>query len=191
MKRFALKDLPQQPWKNGGGTTRTAHTQRAKDAAAPFDWRVSIAEIVENGPFSLFPGVDRIAVVLENGPLRLSTSPALGHLVQPLYVAQAHCPIAFDGETELFSDIGDGPVLCLNIMTRRSAAAAMVRVLHSDELVKPGDGMILFAAGAGWKIGNVHLEKYEGLLLDQDAPVAVRAPGVNNGPLISISIQTQ
>jgi environmental stress-induced protein Ves len=189
MKRFALKDIPPEPWKNGGGTTRTLCVGSAGRAGASFDWRVSIAEIAESGAFSVFPGIDRIAVVLENGPLRLTKSPALGHLIAPLFVAESYCPLAFEGDIELFANIGNAPVLCLNIMVRRIAARAQVQLVSTDTEIDARTSTILFAAGTGWTMDGAQLEKYEGVLLEKAASFKVRAPATVGGPLIVISIE--
>ena len=55
-RRVLLSDVKASPWKNGGGVTR----EIAKGAAAGPDddwgWRISIAEVERDGPFSTFPG---------------------------------------------------------------------------------------------------------------------------------------
>jgi environmental stress-induced protein Ves len=54
------------PWKNGRGST----LELASDASAPsgdWTWRLSLADVPERAPFSLFPGVDRLLACLE-GP---------------------------------------------------------------------------------------------------------------------------
>src|SRR5665811_1616202 len=64
--RFA--DLPVIPWRNGGGVTREVVASGASVASGgsggsdprDFDWRISIADVSRPGPFSAFPGVDRV-----------------------------------------------------------------------------------------------------------------------------------
>jgi environmental stress-induced protein Ves len=53
------------PWKNGGGLTEeiAAHPEGA--ALDGFDWRISIAAVDRDGPFSRFPGVDRTITLIE------------------------------------------------------------------------------------------------------------------------------
>ena len=58
------------PWKNGGGVTH--ELWRTPKAGPEFDLRISIAEVAANGPFSLFPGVDRIITLLSGGGFRLA-----------------------------------------------------------------------------------------------------------------------
>lgn len=59
------------PWRNGGG--RTAEIFVEGDAAAP-DWRLSLAIIEQDGPFSAWPGVDRTLVWLDGGRLELDVN---------------------------------------------------------------------------------------------------------------------
>jgi hypothetical protein len=48
------------PWRNGGGTTREVAIEPATPGStAPFRWRISCANVASDGPFSLFPGIDR------------------------------------------------------------------------------------------------------------------------------------
>ncbi len=69
MVPFQLSTLPVTPWKNGGGETREIICVPAPDA--PFLWRASIATLQADGPFSPFPGVDRVITLLAGQPLRL------------------------------------------------------------------------------------------------------------------------
>ena len=60
--RFA--ELTAVPWRNGGGVTRQV-VSAGGSGSQDFDWRISIADVNEPGPFSSFPGVDRIITVVE------------------------------------------------------------------------------------------------------------------------------
>ncbi|MBN0683270.1 HutD family protein, partial [Pseudomonas aeruginosa] len=62
MVPFQLSTLPVTPWKNGAGETREIICVPAPDA--PFLWRASIATLQADGPFSPFPGVDRVITLL-------------------------------------------------------------------------------------------------------------------------------
>lgn len=53
------------PWKNGAGVTR--EIVRVDDDHGRMLWRVSMADVVEDGPFSLFPGYHRMLMLL-GGP---------------------------------------------------------------------------------------------------------------------------
>ncbi|WP_367847217.1 HutD family protein [Rhodoferax sp. WC2427] len=59
---FAIQDLPQETWRNGGGVARTL-VRSGVDGQT--HWRISIADIVRDGPFSVFAGLQRQAVLLQ------------------------------------------------------------------------------------------------------------------------------
>ncbi len=53
------------PWKNGGGVTVEIAIHPAGASVDDFDWRVSMATVASDGPFSIFSGIDRTLSVLE------------------------------------------------------------------------------------------------------------------------------
>ena len=53
------------PWKNGGGSTTEIAVEPEGATWDVFDWRVAIADILESGPFSSFPGIDRSIMLLD------------------------------------------------------------------------------------------------------------------------------
>ena len=59
-----------QPWKNGGGIT---HEIAREDRDGALLWRLSIAEVASDGPFSAFTGLSRILTVIEGAGLHLHT----------------------------------------------------------------------------------------------------------------------
>ncbi len=65
-------DYRRMPWKNGGGHTTEIAAFPAGAGLASFVWRVSIADVLQDGPFSPFPGIDRTLVLLEGEGMRLS-----------------------------------------------------------------------------------------------------------------------
>lgn len=59
------------PWKNGLGST----IELARDAGQDmqqFLWRISMADVSTNGPFSIFPDRQRLLSILEGEGLRLN-----------------------------------------------------------------------------------------------------------------------
>ena len=65
-------DCPVMPWKNGQGSTTELAIEPPGAALDGFDWRISIAELRGSGPFSTFPGYDRIIVQLDGPPMILT-----------------------------------------------------------------------------------------------------------------------
>lgn len=105
--------LPPEPWKNGGGVTRTL----AADPAGR--WRVSIADIERDGPYSRFPGYDRVSVVLAGDGVMLQGE----GVAVPLRLRE---PAVFGGDALLQSALVGGPVQVLNLFVLRGSAMASV-----------------------------------------------------------------
>lgn len=114
-------DFERQPWKNGGGTT----TELAReDEGGLMLWRVSVAEVDRDGPFSDFAGYDRIIVLLQGAGMELAFE---GHGTQRL--DHVHQPFAFDGAWKAHCRLLGGPVKDLNLMVQRERARGSVVVV--------------------------------------------------------------
>jgi len=133
-------------WKNGGGSTAEIAVSPEGAGLDDFDWRVSMARVEGDGPFSAFAGVDRVLTVVE-GVLVLEVVGAA-----PVTLDAASAPHAFPGDVPTFGRLVDGPVVDLNVMTRRDRFSARVR---RAELRAPlafrskcGDWLLILLEGA-------------------------------------------
>ena len=111
-------EVAAQPWRNGGGVTR----ELLRWPLGPSDWRlrISLADVRSDGPFSIFPGIQRWFSVIDGAGLRLSLGDA-DHLLQP-----GHEPLCFGGELPVHCALLDGPTTDLNLM-HAGGSASMVR----------------------------------------------------------------
>ena len=107
------RDLVRVPWKNGGGTTADVAIHPPGAAFDGFDWRISMADVASDGPFSRFPGIDRTLVLAQGCDLTLTIEGTSHRLAEPGDV------LAFPGEAETLGSLGHGPIRDINIMTRR------------------------------------------------------------------------
>lgn len=89
------------------------------------DWRISIADVATGGPFSSFPGVDRVIVRIGHGAMVLTIDGVEHDLVR-------FSPLGFAGEAETMARVPEGATKDLNVMTRRGRARAAVRVCEVD-----------------------------------------------------------
>jgi len=133
-------------WKNGGGVTReiAAHPPGADLAA--FEWRISTATVAAPGPFSSFPGVDRILLVLEGAGLALRIDGGPAQLLAPGDPA-----LAFEGDVPVEAELAAGPVTDLNIMVRRGAWTAQVQrmaITGPTSLPAAGEVQVAIALGS-------------------------------------------
>ncbi len=175
VQRIDVPELPTQRWKNGAGTTRDIARGPAGASLDDFDWRISLAEIERDAPFSAFPGIDRCIVLLQGAGMELFSE--TGNAVQTL---NRLVPWTFDGERTLAAHLTDGPCSDFNVMTRRGRWRADVRVLHGAAAVASGHVTLLLAVDGAWKVGQEGIEPMQALLWHGlEAPVTVgpRTPG--------------
>lgn len=127
-----------QPWKNGRGTT-TELWRLERDGQLLI--RLSRAAVVEDGPFSLFPGIERNLTVLSGPGFRL-TGPDLNLRCDPLV------PVAFPGDVEVAATETNGqPSDDFNVMTARSLPKPEVVVLQNGSLAVGGT-LALYTLGS-------------------------------------------
>ena len=116
----------QMPWKNGLGiTTEIAR----RPVEGEIDWRVSVARVAADGPFSKFPGCDRVIVALDGAGMTLT------HHETGAVAALARLePWSFSGDWTTSCVLREGAIRDFNVITRRAAVAAEVAVLLLDGL---------------------------------------------------------
>lgn len=124
MKRWlGAADFRPMPWANGKGTT----TEMAReDRDGRLLWRLSRAQVVENGPFSLFPGVARSLTVLSGPGFDLIGE---GTFLQ----ARPLSPLAFPGDLPLTAARVTAPCEDYNVMTSASLPRPQVQVLTAPQ----------------------------------------------------------
>ena len=102
MSLLRVSDYQRVRWKNDGGWT----TEIARDpaqSATDFRWRVSVADIERDGPFSAFSGITRWFAVLEGAGVELK----LDERWQRVRAGDA--PLCFDGSAAPDCSLIDGP----------------------------------------------------------------------------------
>ncbi|MES2104668.1 MAG: HutD family protein [Pseudomonadota bacterium] len=109
-----------KPWKNGGGSTADIVVEPAGAGLDDFEWRISVATITGNGPFSEFKGVDRSLSLLSDAPLRL----LVDEVCFPL--DKQHPTLRFSGEARVRAEAQAGPHTVLNVMSRRDCFAHLL-----------------------------------------------------------------
>ncbi len=133
--RFAK--LPVIPWRNGGGVTREVVASGGSDPQ-DFDWRISIADVSQPGPFSAFPGVDRVITLVEGERMDLVIDGVV-------HVLGLHESFSFDGASQASCSLPAGPTRDLNVMTRsdRLSAAVAVRDLSETRPIAVSGSQVL------------------------------------------------
>ena len=129
-------------WRNGLGWTREIHAHAMAGSPGDWAWRLSIAEIEQDAPFSAFPGIDRELVLLSGNGLRLRFDDGEVRDLHP-----PHDKLRFAGERAVTGELLDGPTQDFNLMWRRDQFDAQ---LWHRPLVGP---MVVFAEpGTMWAV---------------------------------------
>lgn len=148
-------DRRPQPWKNGGGVTSEVIAHPSGSGMEAFEWRASIAQVAVEGPFSCFPGVDRVLVVLD-GELELSVDNA-----PPMRLDNASPPLPFPADVPAYGRPAAGTVTDFNFMYRRERwAVDMLRspMSRSASLGHGGVGAAIVLATEPMKIRHARSE---------------------------------
>jgi environmental stress-induced protein Ves len=146
-------------WKNGKGETIEVAVHPPEATLDTFDWRISMAAVVEDGAFSCFADIDRTLAVLQGGPLRLTVGEQ-----SPVELTAAGAPRSFPADAPCYAQLLGGPVTDLNVMSRRGRwRHRLVRLVRGEVLhLTAATSVCIAAPGAA------------GLLVD-DAPCALGA----------------
>lgn len=136
--------LETAPWKNGAGSTSEIAAAPAGADLDDFDWRVSLATVAQDGPFSVYPGVDR-SLALVQGPGAILDIDGDSRFA----LNEDDPVIEFQGESEIVATLGGAPTTDFNVMTRRTRCHHRLgrRILSGiSEFAPRGDVTILFLA---------------------------------------------
>jgi environmental stress-induced protein Ves len=175
-------DYPTRPWKNGGGTTRDIAVSPPGASLDDFVWRLSLAQVDRDGPFSRFDNVERTLVLL-SGAMSLHEQGRRIELVR-------HQPVVFEGERAIAATINGGSTLDFNVMTRRGRARHVVRRESFSRQVSlaasAGKTLALFALDDGLTVDSEQLQAYDTAILAAAEIAVAAATGVVDALVIEI-----
>ena len=124
------------PWKNGLGMTREVANAHDRDGAML--WRISLATVDRDGPFSDFTGYRRIIMLLEGKGMTLDFCGHGSAVMDTPFV-----PVPFDCAWATSATLHDGATRDLNVVTSQEKASGAVALLE------PGNGTLDLAASNG------------------------------------------
>lgn len=129
-----LKTIPSSqfkviPWKNGLG--KTTELAISKDGTlSDFDWRISMADVTEDGDFSDFSGYERNLILLSGNGMTLTFDKHQDiSLKQTLDIAN------FNGGWPTRATLSDGPIVDFNLMTRQGSYTPQVSCYRDNQVV--------------------------------------------------------
>ncbi|MGO4836641.1 HutD family protein, partial [Rhizobiaceae sp. 2RAB30] len=180
-------DHKTMPWKNGGGVTTEIAVFPADAGLDDFLWRVSTARVDQDGPFSMFPGIDRTLSILEGEGLDLTIDG------EPVRLTSVSAPYGFAADVPVGSRLIGGSVVDLNVMTRRGLCSSHVRriQLASLESVGEADAVTMLLPDVRLPIAlgarKETVELGDAVLLDPGEAISLHAD--NDGEAFVITIR--
>ncbi|WP_283192874.1 HutD family protein [Rhizobium sp. AN80A] len=167
------------PWKNGGGETVEIAVSPEGAAHSEFDWRISMATVATDGPFSIFPGIDRTLSILDGEGMSLAIDGRA-----PVLLTQESAPLAFPADVTVSATLKSGPITDLNVMTRRGGLWHRVeRIVVDGEVTFGGaSGTLLVFCHRGavnltWPDEEVSLGEGDTLLLQDATGISLEMDG--------------
>ncbi len=179
MQLICAADYRKMRWANGRGTTH--EILRSPDTDC-WQWRLSLATIVDNAPFSTLPGIDRVLVVAKGAGMVLTVD---GEDIEVL----AHGVVRFDGESAVTCRLIDGPVRDLNLMSRRPRRSTLdVATIQRGEPLRPDttgesslitvlSGSLTVTTNAGMVPHMVLAHDLDSVLLEHGEAVTISSRG--------------
>lgn len=179
------------PWKNGLGSTTEIAIFPADAKLDDFDWRVSMAQVTSDGPFSSFPGIDRTLLVIDGAGIDLNV-----HGRVPVRIDR-NTIHSFPGDQQTSATLIDGPITDLNVMSRRGIVSQHVRrinVMKRQDFIVSAQALLFVERGTATvrSASTVDsLSAHDALLVEQgSAPVAIESDATARVVIIEFARQS-
>jgi environmental stress-induced protein Ves len=162
MRIIRAADYKTMPWKNGGGSTTEIAVSPEGASLGDFDWRISMAHVGADGPFSSFPGIDRTLSVISGNGIRLAFGDG-----ETVALDRLSAPFAFAADRAVDGVLVDEPIDDLNVMSRRGAWTHRVERLMVSGSLGADEGLLVLIARSGdWRVNGTALAAGDTAILD-------------------------
>lgn len=173
MRIIRAADCLSMPWKNGGGTTTEIAVAPEGASLSDFDWRISMAHVGQDGPFSSFPGIDRTLSVLTGAGITLAFGDG-----ERMRLDRSSAPYAFAADRAVDGVLVDGPIDDLNVMSRRGRWRHRVERLARADSLTASEGLLVLVARKGdWQVNGAALPAGDSAMLDTPGRVELAVSG--------------
>ena len=148
-KLLEEKDYVRRTWKNGRGIT--SEILLSPPGEENFDWRLSQATLVDSGPFSIFPGINRWLVLLKGNPVILKHT-------DREHTLELMTPYSFSGQEETWARVS-APGADFNLMLREGKATGRITIGQTGLHKVSSDQFAIFSPAPSLIDGKT-IEKY-------------------------------
>ncbi|RYE32967.1 MAG: HutD family protein [Hyphomicrobiales bacterium] len=173
MRIIRAADCKVMPWKNGGGTTTEIAVSPEGAPLSDFDWRISMAHVGQDGPFSSFPGIDRTLSVLSGNGIRLAFGDG-----ETVSLDRTTAPFFFAADRAVNGVLVDGAIDDLNVMSRRGRWRHRVERLSGERSLPASEGLLVLVACKGdWQVNGAALPAGDSAVMDAPGSVELTVGG--------------
>ncbi len=165
MKISLLKNqnYKSMPWKNGRGFTSEIAIFPLESTLEKnnFTWRLSSAEVTENGLFSNFPGCERYLTVIDGSGLKLQFENENKLIDQNSF-------LKFSGEDKVSSELVNGKIKDLNLIIKKDIHRIEFNIL-SKSMNKLSQGTsIVFVMEGSVTVNDALAEKFDTVIIESE-----------------------
>ena len=145
------------PWANGRGTSHEIASDR--NEAGEWTWRLAMAPVNEDGPFSRIECVNRSLAVVDGAGMLLSVDRKKLQCL-PMQVVQ------FRGDAITEATLTDGPIMDINLMVRRKEADGEMTIVSDAGLLNGASIVVAIGGSAQVKSTDsiIDLERHDSML---------------------------
>lgn len=161
-------------WANGGGWTTEIV---AEPSTAHWTWRLSVANVDVDGPFSSFPGVDRTIALLRGAGFALKIGGRDEQVIDTPFR-----PFDFAGDEVTSCRLLNGSVHDLNLMADRKSTRRRLEFSHigAGTTTELGNVDVVVVVSGQVHIGRHHLDYLDTIRCAARSPfVALTARGAD------------
>jgi len=145
------------PWANGRGTSYEIASDR--NGSGEWAWRLAMAPVNEDGPFSRIECVNRFLTVVEGSGMLLSVDRKKLQCL-PMQV------VRFRGDAITDAALTDGPITDINLMIRRKEADGEMAIVSDTGLLRGASIVVAIGGSAQVQCGDstIDLERHDSIL---------------------------
>lgn len=166
MHTFDMHTIPVKPWVNGAGTRQ----ELASSAQDGTPWWLSVAQIDRDCPFSTYPGLARLHVIIAGMGTHLTGAGVDLHAA-PLD------PVAFDGDTALECRLIDGPCTAFNLIHDPARIHARLDTLYAGVHQAEARDVAVFCVSGTASVQGVTLQPGQGAVAQGAVVITVDPDG--------------
>ena len=145
------------PWANGRGTSYEIASDRIE--SGEWTWRLAMAPVNEDGPFSRIECVNRSLAVVEGAGMLLSVDRKKLQCL-PMQV------VRFRGDAITDATLTDGPIMDINLMMRRKEADGEMAIVSDTGLLCGASIVVAVGGSAQATCGDstIELDRHDSIL---------------------------